>query len=60
MSNEYESWAGWAWSFVPSIFPNADNEWDNENMPQLTGHTLHIGLYLDQLSFIFKVNNLQE
>lgn len=50
-----ETWTGWAWSFIPSIFPTADDEWHHETMPQQTGHTIHFGFYVDNLSFIFKV-----
>lgn len=53
-----ESWAGWAWSFVPSILPSAsviwDEDWNNEEM--VFGHFIHIGFYVDNATVTFKVN----
>ncbi|KAF5296670.1 hypothetical protein FQR65_LT10210 [Abscondita terminalis] len=52
-----ESWAGWAWSFVPSIFPMSwDEEWSQDQEESATGHTLHIGFYVDYASLTFKIS----
>lgn len=51
-----ESWAGWAWSFVPSILPvHWDEEWNREQQMATKGHTLQIGFYIDNASLTFKV-----
>lgn len=50
------SWAGWAWSFVPSILPSAwDEDWNREQEQAQSGHTLQIGFYVDNASVTFKV-----
>ncbi|KAK4875062.1 hypothetical protein RN001_011484 [Aquatica leii] len=56
-----ESWAGWAWSFVPSIFPVSwDEEWNQDQEESSTGHTLHTGFYVDYASLTFKVSEPTE
>lgn len=51
-----ESWAGWAWSFVPSILPSAwDEDWNREQEETVSGHIVHIGFYVDNATVTFKV-----
>lgn len=51
-----ESWTGWAWSYVSSVLPAPwEDEWDHEELKNHSGHTLHIGFYVDQASITFKV-----
>lgn len=51
-----ESWAGWAWSFVPSILPSAwDEDWSREQEGTVSGHIVHIGFYVDSATVTFKV-----
>lgn len=52
-----ESWAGWAWSFVPSVFPAVwDEDWSQEQEQTISGHIVHIGFYMDNASVTFKVS----
>lgn len=56
MSDGQESWAGWAWSFVPSILPSAwDEDWNREQEETVSGHVVHIGFYVDNATVTFKV-----
>ncbi|KAF5303499.1 hypothetical protein FQA39_LY09962 [Lamprigera yunnana] len=56
-----ESWAVWAWSFVPSLIPIAwDEDWSQEQEQLPTGHTLHVGFYVDFASLTFKVSETNE
>lgn len=51
-----ESWAGWAWSFVPSILPSAwDEDWNREQEETVSGHVVHFGFYVDNATVTFKV-----
>lgn len=51
-----ESWAGWAWSWVPSLLPTSwDEEWNQDQQTILSDHTVHIGFYVDVASLTFKV-----
>ncbi|XP_067008128.2 intermembrane lipid transfer protein VPS13B [Anabrus simplex] len=52
-----ESWAGWAWSWVPAILPlQAEEEWGNEQQQlAYNGHTFHFGFYVQQASISLKV-----
>lgn len=51
------SWAGWAWSLVPSILPAASVIWDEDWNHEETvfGHFVHIGFYVDNATVTFKV-----
>lgn len=52
-----ESWTGWAWSYVSSVLPAPwEEDWNNEEFQGQSGHTLHFGFYLDNLSITFKVD----
>lgn len=48
------SWAGWAWSLVPSILPNSEDDW-NKDQFNISGHTFQFGFYVDNASLTFKV-----
>ncbi|KDR22947.1 Vacuolar protein sorting-associated protein 13B [Zootermopsis nevadensis] len=51
-----ESWAGWAWSWVPSVMPIYWNEdWSAEHHRAYVGHTYHTGFYVEQASVSLKV-----
>lgn len=55
-----ESWTGWAWSYVSSVLPAPwDDDWLKEQQDNPTGHTLHLGFYVDTATVTFKVNNRQ-
>lgn len=49
-------WAGWAWSLVPSILPTWDEDWSDEQQVMNLGHTTHIGVFVDNALFSFKVS----
>jgi hypothetical protein len=54
-----ESWAGWAWSWVPSLLPISWNEdWSAEQHHAYAGQTYHIGFYVQQASVTFKVQKV--
>jgi hypothetical protein len=54
-----ESWAGWAWSWVPSLMPVYWNEdWTAEHHRAYVGHTYHTGFYVEQASVSLKVLNI--
>ncbi|KAJ8984787.1 hypothetical protein NQ317_003700 [Molorchus minor] len=56
-SEHNESWTGWAWSYVTSVLPAPwDEEWNTEQLEDQSGHTLHFGFYVDNLSITFKVS----
>lgn len=51
-----ESWAGWAWSFLPSILPSAwDEDWNHDQEDTVSGHLVHVGFYVDNATVTFKV-----
>lgn len=59
MLDTSESWAGWAWSLVPSILPTSwEEEWNQQRQSSPPGHTVHIGIYVDYASLTFKVCTL--
>ncbi|XP_056633940.1 intermembrane lipid transfer protein VPS13B isoform X1 [Diorhabda sublineata] len=50
-------WTGWAWSYVSSVLPAPwDDDWDNKFLQDHKGHTLHFGIYVDNLSITFKIS----
>ncbi|XP_063236346.1 intermembrane lipid transfer protein VPS13B [Bacillus rossius redtenbacheri] len=60
-SSDYgeESWVGWAWNLLPAM-PLAWDDDDDGGQPEgqppsFRGHTLHLGLYVDNASVAFKV-----
>ncbi|XP_047111784.1 vacuolar protein sorting-associated protein 13B [Schistocerca piceifrons] len=51
-----ESWAGWALSFVPSLYPaHGTEEWENDQYIPVPGPTMHAGFYMEQASVSLKV-----
>ncbi|XP_043268199.1 vacuolar protein sorting-associated protein 13B isoform X2 [Venturia canescens] len=61
-SNDAPSWSGWAWNTVTSFLPvNWDPDWSGEQQVAATGHTIHMGVYVDEAALTFKtVETLQE
>ncbi|CAH0555543.1 unnamed protein product [Brassicogethes aeneus] len=52
-----ETWTNWAWSYVSSVLPTQwDEEWNNEQLKNYSGHTMQIGFYVDNMSITFKVS----
>lgn len=50
------SWAGWAWNMVPSFLPvHWENDWSSEQLMAYSGHTIHMGFYVDDATVTFKV-----
>ncbi|XP_072392830.1 intermembrane lipid transfer protein VPS13B [Diabrotica undecimpunctata] len=50
-------WTGWAWSYVSSVLPAPwDEDWDEKYLQDHKGHTLHFGIFVDNLSITFKVS----
>ncbi|KAG7190764.1 hypothetical protein KM043_006836 [Ampulex compressa] len=48
-------WGGWAWNTVSSILPvDWDNDWSNEQQLAYSGHTIHLGIYIDDATLTFK------
>lgn len=57
-SGDGPSWSGWAWNTVTSILPvNWDPDWSDEQQMPATGHTIHMGVYIDEAALTFKVMN---
>ncbi|XP_043466399.1 vacuolar protein sorting-associated protein 13B [Leptopilina heterotoma] len=55
-STEVVGWGGWAWNTMSSIFPVAwDNDWSNDHELAFAGHTVHLGIYIDDATLTFKV-----
>ncbi|KAK2583878.1 hypothetical protein KPH14_001152 [Odynerus spinipes] len=48
-------WGGWAWNVVSSLLPiDWDSDWSNEQQMAYSGHTIHLGVYIDDTIFTFK------
>ncbi|XP_067209482.1 intermembrane lipid transfer protein VPS13B isoform X1 [Linepithema humile] len=48
-------WGGWAWNMVSSVLPGDwDNDWSNEQEIAYSGHTIHLGVYIDDATLTFK------
>ncbi|XP_046469502.1 intermembrane lipid transfer protein VPS13B isoform X2 [Neodiprion pinetum] len=55
---EGRSWAGWAWNMVPSVLPvHWDNDWSSEQLMAYTGHTIHMGFYVNDATVTFKTTD---
>ena len=52
-----ESWAGWAWSLIPSVLPYySEEDWNSDQQAAAYGgHTYHTGFYVKHASVILKV-----
>ncbi|CAH0394743.1 unnamed protein product [Bemisia tabaci] len=55
---ELQSWSGWLWSWVPQILPQNDMD-ESSHSPLLANfsHRLHLGIYIDSLSCVIKLEN---
>ncbi|EFN83982.1 Vacuolar protein sorting-associated protein 13B [Harpegnathos saltator] len=48
-------WSGWAWDMVSSVLPvDWDNDWSTEQQMAYSGHTIHLGVYIDDATLTFK------
>ncbi|XP_015594814.1 vacuolar protein sorting-associated protein 13B isoform X2 [Cephus cinctus] len=55
MSSEGGTWGGWAWDVVSSFLPvDWDNDWSSEQQMAYSGHTIHLGIYVDNATVTFK------
>ena len=57
-------WGGWAWNMMSSLLPiEWDNDWSTEQQMAYSGHTIHLGIYVQDATLTFKVfiwNKLKE
>ncbi|CAK9795272.1 Intermembrane lipid transfer protein VPS13B [Anthophora plagiata] len=55
-------WGGWAWNMVSSLLPiDWDNDWSTEQQMAYSGHTIHLGIYVQDATLTFKtVENVKE
>ncbi|XP_008197902.1 intermembrane lipid transfer protein VPS13B isoform X1 [Tribolium castaneum] len=52
-----ETWTGWAWSYVSSVLPTQwDENLENQQFLNQSGHIIQIGFYVDNASLTFKVS----
>lgn len=55
-STDVVGWGGWAWDMVSSVLPvDWDNDWSAEQQMSYSGHTIHLGVYIDDATLTFKV-----
>ena len=55
-STDAIGWGGWAWDIVSSVLPVYwDNNWSAEQQIAYSGHTVHLGVYIDDATLTFKV-----
>lgn len=53
---ESTGWGGWAWNMVSSLLPiDWDNDWSTEQQMAYSGHTIHLGVYVQDTTLTFKV-----
>lgn len=49
-------WGGWAWNMMSSLLPiEWDNDWSTEQQMAYSGHTIHLGIYVQDATLTFKV-----
>ncbi|XP_011871179.1 PREDICTED: vacuolar protein sorting-associated protein 13B isoform X1 [Vollenhovia emeryi] len=54
-STDAVGWGGWAWEMVSSVLPvDWDNNWSAEQQMAYSGHTIHLGVYIDDATLTFK------
>ncbi|XP_050594449.1 intermembrane lipid transfer protein VPS13B isoform X2 [Bombus affinis] len=55
-------WGGWAWNMVSSLLPiDWENDWSTEQQMAYSGHTIHLGVYVQDATLTFKtVENVKE
>ncbi|XP_043519945.1 vacuolar protein sorting-associated protein 13B isoform X2 [Frieseomelitta varia] len=55
-------WGGWAWNMMSSLLPiEWDNDWSTEQQMAYSGHTIHLGIYVQDATLTFKtVENVKE
>ncbi|XP_076650338.1 vacuolar protein sorting 13B isoform X2 [Halictus rubicundus] len=61
-ANDTTGWGGWAWNMVSSVLPiDWDNDWSMEQQMAYSGHTIHLGVYIQDATLTFKtVENIKE
>ncbi|XP_076241466.1 vacuolar protein sorting 13B [Calliopsis andreniformis] len=61
-ATEGSGWGGWAWNMVSSLLPiDWDNDWSTEQQMAYSGHTIHLGVYVQDATLTFKtVENVKE
>ncbi|XP_047349792.1 vacuolar protein sorting-associated protein 13B isoform X2 [Vespa velutina] len=61
---EAASWGGWAWDIVSTVLPvdwissgfiDWENDWSSQQQMAYSGHTIHLGIYIDDTILTFKV-----
>lgn len=58
-STDAVGWGGWAWDIVSSVLPvDWDNNWSAEQQMAYSGHTIHLGVYIDDATLTFKVMSI--
>ncbi|XP_029039570.2 vacuolar protein sorting-associated protein 13B isoform X3 [Osmia bicornis bicornis] len=62
VATETSGWGGWAWNVVSSLLPiDWDNDWSTEQQMAYSGHTIHLGIYVQDTTLTFKtVENVKE
>ncbi|XP_017781523.1 PREDICTED: vacuolar protein sorting-associated protein 13B [Nicrophorus vespilloides] len=55
-TQDKQSLAGWAWSFLPSVLPTNWDDWDITQQIATIGHVTQISFYVDNASLTFKVS----
>ncbi|XP_050449510.1 intermembrane lipid transfer protein VPS13B isoform X1 [Cataglyphis hispanica] len=61
-STDAVGWGGWAWDIVSSVLPvDWENNWSMEQQLTFSGHTIHLGIYIDDATLTFKtVESIKE
>ncbi|KAI4504385.1 hypothetical protein M0802_000856 [Mischocyttarus mexicanus] len=61
---EAVGWGGWAWNVASTVLPidwvasgfvDWDNDWSSQQQMAYSGHTIHLGIYIDDTVLTFKV-----
>ncbi|XP_015175870.1 PREDICTED: vacuolar protein sorting-associated protein 13B isoform X1 [Polistes dominula] len=61
---EAVGWGGWAWNVASTVLPidwvtsgfaDWDNDWSSQQQMAYSGHTIHLGIYIDDTILTFKV-----
>ncbi|XP_076295219.1 vacuolar protein sorting 13B isoform X2 [Lasioglossum baleicum] len=62
VADDTTGWGGWAWNMVSSVLPiDWDNDWSTEQQMAYSGHTIHLGVYIQDATLTFKtVENIKE
>lgn len=64
---EAVGWGGWAWHIVSTVLPvdwissgfiDWENDWSSQQQMAYSGHTIHLGVYIDDTILTFKVYSM--